>query len=417
MNKQKTTNQTFEKYSKHQLYNYFNFKYIEQSELEISKITKKQIFLRLLYLFLSLIILSWSIWAAIDILPTWLAIVYKYTINVLMGNVAFILPIFILFGLCLSLGSKKMKTSSFAWFNRFNKVSWTIVKRQIEWLLFTTFLMSVLIDHLILYYVNHSDEILSSQTIDLFFKNQFWGHTALLKPSVYSFAHTGFLIDTILNVLYLAGFTSSLPIVILCLMPFVAFFNFYFLNSFSRPILKLKKLTLVEYQQKLKSNNSLLIFSENTIFYINFLFAAARFYNLNYHDRSLKKLEKQILNCLISQEEVDKILKIPTEEKEKIQAPQEDLPTKQMITKPILNSVVLEKNAEKVQNNSENVIFISKDENLDTISIKEKEDTIIKDTQPDIKKEASEEPKVQEPEVFDIGKQLDLLSPIGKDKK
>ncbi|VEU76439.1 hypothetical protein [Mycoplasmopsis columboralis] len=299
-----------QKLSKHKIHSLLNLSWIETNPNDVVFINslKRKILLIVLPITSAILLLFTLITLIAN--NSHLNVFYKYTFNITLGNLVFILPLFLMLWWALLLVEKKWYNHSFSWFDKTIKFSYENFKKQLLKVLFYAFVVIVLIDHISLYFANdiyQSFEFQFSNTKNLF-NGGFWKNTALNEYSEFNFKHVGFIIEPLFNLLYLLGFSSLFPI-IACIVLIVIFaLDVYYVNIIKRPLVKLTKLSLPEFIQKVKNQEQCVVYGQSLKKYLDFLFASARALKITYQSLSISNLEKLIFKSLENTQNASKII-------------------------------------------------------------------------------------------------------------
>ncbi|VEU74546.1 Uncharacterised protein [Mycoplasmopsis citelli] len=84
--------------------------------------------------------------------------------------------------------------------------------------------------------------------------------------------------------------------------------DIYYLSLRKKPFLKLQKLTLPEYVQKIQNDTEIIPATNDFNTYIDFLFNACRYLKINYQELSLFKIEKLVKKRLKTKKDINLII-------------------------------------------------------------------------------------------------------------
>ncbi|WP_025755403.1 hypothetical protein [Mycoplasmopsis cricetuli] len=282
----------------------------------------------------------------------WLTLLYKFFINIPLGNLAFVIPFFLLAWFGLLLSEKWLHNKAITWFVKTQKINFTTFKIAIQKFLALFFIAFALFDHIIVYFVNQTYQNFEFQYHNgkYLFLNGFWKNSALMSSDEISFNHIGFILEFCFNMIYYIGFSSVVPVIFLILLLVFIFLELYFLSFLKKPITKLRKFSINEYIQKITNKNTILIDTVDSLFYLDFLFSAARFYKISYQHLFFSELEKEIFYRIKNKNEIKKIIKLIT--------------YKENLNSLNTNEVKIDNNLLKLNNTNNLNVKYSKNENM-----------------------------------------------------
>ncbi|UUD36002.1 hypothetical protein NPA08_03530 [Mycoplasmopsis citelli] len=239
-------------------------------------------------------------------------IFYKYAINLPLGNLVFLVSLLLMVWWIILLLQKRLSQNAYSWFNKTKKISYATLKKVILKAFFYLFVIVALADHIIFYFYNQTNNLFefkfSPESVLKLYQSGFWNNLALSELATFNFKHIGFLFEPVFNLFYLFGFTwfGALGMEVLLTIFFVL--DIYYLSLRKKPFLKLRKLTLPEYVQKIQNDTEIIPATNNFNTYIDFLFNACRYLKINYQELSLFKIEKLVKKRLKTKKDINLII-------------------------------------------------------------------------------------------------------------
>ncbi|WP_435130110.1 hypothetical protein ACR82Z_01215 [Mycoplasma sp. 6243] len=283
---------------KSKLFNSLGLKFIEflpSNHITLEK--KLKIWKLILILSFYLISLLFCALYVSKILPNWLQWTYLYTYGLLFGNSIFFALLFGFLAILVWIFTLFTKKKAISWTSRVNKIDFVAFKNWMLKILLFLFLFFVILTHLILHYIYNHDVEFNTKLPAHIFKNGWYAKFMTSKQkvtiediSIYN--NVGVVFDTLINLFYLPTLSSLL--VILLLIGIVVFLCLYILDI--KLIIKKNKWNIQQYKKFINSHKSFYLSTTHFEKYLDFLFKAAKFYDIDYKKTSFKLLEKSIIS-------------------------------------------------------------------------------------------------------------------------